>query len=127
MSYSPWGRKSCIRLRDSTRTSKLGDSISSDPEIICSEEVGGGVRLHRILQQRACSLNIRSICGFKKTRHCKLRDLVLFYVWEFYVSISVVHFYVWEIYASVLYVWASLMAQQIKNPPAMQETQEMWL
>ena len=24
-------------------------------------------------------------------------------------------------------VWASLMAQQIKNPPAMQETQEMWM
>ena len=127
MSYSPWGRKSCIRLSDSTRTSKLGDSISSDPEIICSEEVGGGVRLHRILQQRACSLNIRSICGFKKTRHRKLRDLVLFYVWEFYVSISVVHFYVWEIYASVLYVWASLMAQQLKKMSAMQETQERWV
>ena len=24
-------------------------------------------------------------------------------------------------------LWASLMAQQIKNPPAMQETQEMWI
>ena len=43
---------------------------------------------------------------------------------ESYVYISIAHFCVWEICVSVSYVRASLMPQQVKNPPVMQETQE---
>ena len=44
---------------------------------------GVGVRLYRSLQQRAGSLNIKTIfCELKKTRYLMLRNLVLFCVRE---------------------------------------------
>ena len=80
------------------RTSSLGDSISSDPgRTSLGMGLGvGGVRLYRSLQWegrgcwkvgrwrgcgRAASLNIRRLL-LRKTRYLKLRNLVLFYVWE---------------------------------------------
>ena len=53
------------------RTSILGDSISSDPE--------RRIKLYRSLQQRANSLNIKSI---KETQTSQVKKLVLFCIWE---------------------------------------------
>ena len=53
------------------RTSILGDSISSEPE--------RRIKLYRSLQQRANSLNIKSI---KETQTSQVKKLVLFCIWE---------------------------------------------
>ena len=38
--------------------------------------------IEEFLQQKPGSGNIKDHCSLKKTRHLKLRNLVLFYVWE---------------------------------------------
>ena len=63
------------------RTSSPGDSISSKPERTAPRRQGEDPGYIEFLQQRAGSLNIQRLL-LKKTRHHKLRNLVLFQLWE---------------------------------------------
>ena len=45
--------------------------------------MGGGVRLHRSLQQRTGSLNIRSILWIKENQISQVKELALFCVWGY--------------------------------------------
>ena len=45
--------------------------------------MGGRIRLPRSLQQRTDSLNIRSILWIKENQISQVKELALFYVWEY--------------------------------------------
>ena len=65
------------------RTSSSGGSISSIPERIAPRRRGWGEPGYvGVLQQRAGSVNVKRLLLIKKTRYVKLRNLVLFCVWE---------------------------------------------
>ena len=63
------------------RTSSPGDSTSSKPERTAPRRQGEDPGYIEFLQQRAGSLDIQRLL-LKKTRHHKLRNLVLFQLWE---------------------------------------------
>ena len=75
---------------------------------------GGGVNLHRSLQQRAGCLNIKSILWIKENQISQVEEFSAFLRMGRCKSLGSVK--------SVVSYASSLMAEVVKNPPAMQET-----
>ena len=65
------------------KTASPEDSITSNPERTVLRRQGEEPDYTEVLQQRTGNLNIKRLLLIKKkNRYSKLRNLVLFYVWE---------------------------------------------
>ena len=87
------------------RTSSLGGSISSNPERTALRRREEEPGCTEVLRQRAASLNIKRLLIIKENQISQVKEFSTF----------------------LCMGMASLIAQLVKNPPAMQETQVQFL